>query len=78
MKILMKSIHLFLFGVYVEAYKKHFDSVMDSYIKKGLDISSKRLTKMSDKSYQLYVDFKEYEKSLKHDILLKNIIKNTI
>ncbi|MBQ8301277.1 MAG: hypothetical protein IJX57_04870 [Clostridia bacterium] len=78
MKILIKSIYLFLFGLYVEAYKKHFDSVMDRYIEKGHDISCIRLTKMSNKSYQLYVDFKEYEKSLKYDILLKNIIKNTI
>lgn len=73
----MKSIYLFFLGVYAEFYKQHFDRLMDKYIKNGNDISSPRLTKMSNNSYNLYVKFREYEKNLKYDINLRKIIKNS-
>lgn len=78
MKILFKSIYLFIFGVYVEAYKRSFDRIIDKRIKKGRSISDSRLTKMSDRSYWLYMKFKDYEKDLKYEILIRNIAKNTV
>lgn len=40
MKLLFKSIYLFLLGVYAECYKKRFDYVMDKTIKNGGNIAS--------------------------------------
>lgn len=74
MKILFKSIKLFMYGLYVESYKHKFDRVIDRRIKNGGDISSPRLTKMSNKSYSLYMKFKEYENILIHEMTMKKLM----
>ncbi len=77
MKILMKSIRLFLIGVWAEYYKKGFDIAMDECIKKGGDISAVPLTRKSNRSYNLYIKFREYEKDLKEEIFLKKLTKGS-
>ena len=61
MKILFNSIHLFLFSLYVDFYKYRFDCA----VKNGKDISTKKLTQMSDKCYYLFNSFIEKEKRLR-------------
>lgn len=73
MKLLFKSIYLFLLGVYAECYKKRFDYVMDKTIKKGGNIAATSLTRMSNRCYALYMHFKEYEKELHYDMERRKI-----
>ena len=73
MKLLFKSIYLFLLGVYAECYKKRFDYVMDKTIKNGGNIASASLTRMSNRCYALYTRFKECEKELRCDIERRKI-----
>lgn len=68
MKLLFKSIYLFLLGVYAECYKKRFDRIIDKTIKKGGNIAAASLTRMSDRCYSLYTRFKDYEKELRYDV----------
>lgn len=68
MKILIKSVILFFFGVYVEMCKRKFDRQMDKCITKGRDISSPRLSKSSDRCYGLYQKFRHCENELAIDI----------
>lgn len=76
MKILMKSIYLFVFGVYIEQCKKKFDKKIDRCIARGKNISSKSLTLNSDRCYYLYTKFKEAEKNLNYEIRRKAALKN--
>ncbi|MCD8181133.1 MAG: hypothetical protein LUF26_06630 [Firmicutes bacterium] len=78
MKILMKSIRLFLIGVWAEYYKRGFDNAVDRCIKKGGDISAAPLTRKSNRSYNLYMKFREYEKDLNREILLKKLAKGSV
>ena len=71
MKILIKSVYLFLFGVYVELCKKRFDAIMDRTIQNGGDISATALTKRSNRCYELYSRFLDYENSLRYDMARK-------
>ena len=73
MKLLFKSIYLFLLGVYAECYKKRFDYVMDKAIKNGGNIASASLTRMSNRCYALYTRFKECEKELRCDMERRKI-----
>ena len=65
MKILFNSIHLFLFSLYVDFYKYRFDRAVKKRLKNGKDISTKKLTQMSDKCYYLFSSFIEKEKRLR-------------
>ena len=65
MKILFNSIHLFLFSLYVDFYKYRFDCAVKKRLKNGKDISTKKLTQMSDKCYYLFNSFIEKEKRLR-------------
>ncbi len=76
MKILIKSINLFLFGIYIEAYKRNFDRKIDRRISRGKDISSKSLTAQSDRCYYLYAKFREAEKNLNFDIIQKATLRH--
>lgn len=76
MKILIKSIHLFLFGVYIEACKRSFDRKIDRCIARGKSITSNSLTSQSDRCYYLYSKFKEAERNLNFEIIQKNAIKH--
>lgn len=69
MKILFNSIHLFLFSLYVDFYKYRFDYAVKKRLKCGKDISSKKLTQMSDKCYYLFYSFIEKEKRLRYEII---------
>ncbi|MCH5211164.1 MAG: hypothetical protein J1F01_09420 [Oscillospiraceae bacterium] len=71
MKLLIKSVYLFLFGLYVELCKKRFDAIMDRTIRNGGDISAAALTKRSNRCYELYSHFLDYEKSLRYEITQK-------
>lgn len=66
MKLIFKSVYLFLLGVYVEFYKRRFDYIMDKTLNKGGDISRASLTRRSNRCYALYIRFKDYEKELRH------------
>ncbi len=68
MKLLFKSIYLFLLGVYAECYKKRFDCIMDKTIKKGGNIAAASLTRLSHRCYSLYIRFKECEKELHYEM----------
>ena len=65
MKILFNSIHLFLFSLYVDFYKYRFDCAVKKRLKNGKNISTKKLTQMSDKCYYLFNSFIEKEKRLR-------------
>lgn len=75
MIVLIKSINIFLLGIYAEAYKHLFDRTVDRQIRKGRSFAGKRITKMSNKSYRLYTLFREYEKDLIHLISIKQASK---
>lgn len=77
MKLLIKATYLFLLGVYAETYKRSFDAAMDRCIKKGGDMSSSYLTAKSNRSYALYVKFREYEKTLRREIHIKKLCSET-
>ena len=76
MKILMKSIYLFMFGVYIERCKRKFDRKIDRCIASGKSISSKSLTLSSDRCYYLYTKFKEAERNLNYEIRRRTALKN--
>ena len=63
--ITINSIHLFLFSLYVDFYKYRFDRAVKKRLKNGKDISTKKLTQMSDKCYYLFNSFIEKEKRLR-------------
>lgn len=65
MKILFNSIHLFFFSLYVDFYKYRFDCAVKKRLKNGKNISTKKLTQMSDKCYYLFNSFIEKEKRLR-------------
>lgn len=71
MKVFFKSFYLYFLGVLADGYKKAFDSAVDRCISRGGDISSKRLTRMSDRSYSLYMKFQELEKDINRELHLK-------
>ena len=68
MKLLIKSVYLFIFGAYVEFSKKRFDALMDKCIKSGGDISSPSLTKRSNRCYSLYERFLARERDLRFEM----------
>ena len=66
MKILIKSLNIFLLGAWADIYKRRFDNAIDRCIRRGGNIAGKRLTRMSNKSYDLYMRFRECEKDLSY------------
>ncbi|MCI8979306.1 MAG: hypothetical protein HFE52_01420 [Clostridia bacterium] len=78
MRILIKSLSLFVLGIYIDICKKRFDSQMDKCIKNGGDISSPSLSKRSNHCYDLYVEFREREKMLRREISVKSLVKKNI
>ncbi len=77
MKLLLKATYLFLLGIYAETYKRGFDAAVDRRVKKGGNISCAALTRKSDRSYGLYVKFREYENDLRHEIDIKKLRDKT-
>ena len=76
MKILFNSIHLFFFSLYVDFYKYRFDCAVKKRLKNGKDISTKKLTQMSDKCYYLFNSFIEKEKRLR--LKMTKALKNAL
>lgn len=68
MKVLFKSFYLYFLGVLADGYKRAFDTAVDKCIAKGGDISSRRLTRMSDISYGLYRRFRDMEKEVRREL----------
>ncbi len=76
MKILMKSINLFLFGIYIETCKRSFDKTVDRRIARGRSLSSKALSAKSNRCCRLYNKFKELERDLNFEIIQKAALKH--
>lgn len=74
MRILIKSMYLFLFGVYADICKYRLNSLLDRQIKHGRDISSPALVKYSNRCYNLYVEFQNLEYRLCSEISLKSLV----
>lgn len=74
MKILIKSLNIFLLGAWADIYKKRFDNAIDRCIRRGGNIAGKRLTRMSNKSYDLYIRFRECEKDLLYMLELRRAV----
>lgn len=73
MKVLFKSFCLYFLGIWADSHKKAFDRAVDRCIAKGGDISSKRLTRMSDRSYRLYMQFMALESDITRELTVKTI-----
>ena len=74
MKILFNSIHLFFFSLYVDFYKYRFDCAVKKRLKNGKNISTKKLTQMSDKCICLTVLSKRKKTSFENDQSIKNAL----
>lgn len=68
MKVLFQSFLLFFLGVLADSHKRVFDKAIDRCIARGGDISSRRLTRMSDRSYEFYRKFRDMEKDVKREL----------
>ena len=68
MKVLFKSFYLYFLGVVADSHKRVFNKAVDRAIMRGGDISSRRLTRMSDRSYRLYLKFREIEKDVNYKL----------
>ena len=73
MNLLIKSVHLFLFGAYVELCKKRFDAIVDKTIHTGGDISAPSLTRRANRCYELYSRFLEREKTLRIEMTRRKL-----
>lgn len=69
MKVVFQSFCLYLLGVVADAYRLSFNRAVRKAAKSG-DMSSPRLTKMSDRSYSLYRRFYELESRISLEIEL--------
>lgn len=67
MKVVFQSFYLYLLGVIADAYRLCFNRAVRKAAENG-DISSPRLTKMSDRSYSLYRRFYELESRISLEI----------
>lgn len=65
MKVLFESFYLYFLGALADIKKTAFDRKIDKVIKKGGDISSPRLTRLSHSLYESYRRFKDKEKDVK-------------
>ena len=61
MIVLFQSFYLYLLGAKADVYRALFNRAVRKAAAHG-DISSQRLTAMSDRSYSLYKRFYEFEK----------------
>lgn len=64
MKLIMKSIGLFFFGIWVDLNKAVFDSALQRRIKNELPLSDPSLIRKSKRCYDLYVKFQTAETDL--------------
>ncbi|MEE1225350.1 MAG: hypothetical protein UH081_08835 [Clostridia bacterium] len=71
MNILIRSLRLYILGIYITLCKKYFDNKMDKYIEHNRSLSDRRLTALSNKCSSLYKKFTEEESSLLFEIALK-------
>lgn len=69
MKVVFQSFYLYLLGVVADAYRVFFNRAVRKAAENG-DISSTRLTKMSDRSYSLYKRFYKLEGRISLEIEL--------
>ncbi len=76
MRILAKAVKIYILGICTEGCKKHFDSKVDKYIRRGKSLADTRLTKMSNRCSRLYSLFREKERELNYLIDIKNAVKN--
>ena len=67
MKVVFQSFYLYLLGVVADSYRLRFNRAVRKAAENG-DISSPRLTKMSDRSYFLYKRFYELEGRISREI----------
>ena len=67
MKVVFQSFYLYLLGVIADTYRIRFNRAVQKAAKSG-DMSSPRLTKMSDRSYFLYKRFYELEGRISREI----------
>ena len=70
MKVIFQSFYLFLLGAIADVYRAWFNRAVRRAAIHG-DISSYRLTAMSDRSYLLYKQFYEFEKKLQRKMEYK-------
>lgn len=73
MKVLFKSFYLYFLGVCADYYRKSLERAVERSIRKGGTVSSKRLIKMSERSYRLYKCFKAAEADIKREFNLKAV-----
>ncbi len=78
MKLIMKSIYLFLFGTYIEYHKCRLERLAGKLLKHENTITCRRLVRLSNKIYSLYSKFDECEKSLLCDMRVFNLSEHSI
>lgn len=78
MRILMKSIYLFILGIYIDNRRKSFDNLLMRYDEKYGSLSSPKLVHISNHCYKLYLLFYKCENELRRDILIKSLVKKNI
>ena len=70
MIVFFQSFYLYLLGVAADIYRAQFNRAVTKAAEHG-DISSHRLTKMSDRSYLLYKRFYAVEKKVQNKLECK-------
>ncbi len=78
MRILMKSIYLFILGIYIDSRRKSFDNLLTRYFEKNGGISSSKLVHLSNHCYKLYSLFYNHENELRREMLIKSLVKKNI
>ncbi len=68
LKILIKSIIIYIFGLYIDIFLRRINSCAEKCFEKYGSLSS--LAGKSDRCYSLILTFSRFEKSLKSDFLL--------
>ena len=64
MKILFNALQLFILGIYADTCRKRFDKLLNKSVKTGYDMSSPKLTALSNHIYHTCIKFNNYEMAL--------------
>lgn len=78
MKLILKSIRLFILGVYTEYYRHKLDRLITKHSKLKNELSNRRLVHISNKTYSLYLRFKEHEEMFLHDSYMCRLAKRSV
>lgn len=78
MRILVKSLYLFIIGIYIDSRQKSFDSLLRRNAEKYGVISSPELVHFSNRCYKLYSFFYKREVELRRELNIKSLLEKNI